>query len=118
MANPGDVVVGTLALAGAFFASKIPVVGTQAALLLGSYGAGKIWSGMKGEARETVARKIEGQKYNVTSTQAPLPIVYGIARIGIKTVDTRIIVRGTNNGGPSSTTPDAEPTECMTMGRM
>jgi hypothetical protein len=60
---------------------------------VGVYLAGKLLDkatdALSGSTRESVVRRIEGQKVNVRSTQAALPVVYGIQRVGLVVNDVR-----------------------------
>jgi hypothetical protein len=60
---------------------------------VGVYLAGKLLDkatdALSGSTRESVVRRIEGQKVNVRSKQASLPVVYGIQRVGLIVNDVR-----------------------------
>ncbi len=105
MANPLEV-LGGLALIGAGIAAGIfiPGVGQYIGAALFTYGTGLAISGIQGDGeRESIGAQIDGTKFNIRSTQADIPVIYGITRVGLKMVDIRII----STADPD--TPDADP---------
>lgn len=103
MSSVKNVIVGGLFVVGAILVSPIPGIGQYAAFAMFSYGAGKIIGGLTSQ-RQSVVNRIEGVKFNVRSTQAALPVVYGISRVGLKVLDVRVV------DGTDAATPNADPT--------
>lgn len=104
MANVGEFIVGTIIAGAGIFVATLPIPGAQyVGYALFSYGTGRIISSLRGEPREMIARRIDNLKFNVRSTQATLPVVYGRARIGIRVSDIRLV------DSQDTATPDANP---------
>jgi Putative phage tail protein len=81
----------------------VRVAGIAAAVVLGPgswVGAAVLFgSGILGGAIDgsLLAREQSGVQLNVTSNEASLPVVYGIARVGLKILETRIDTSVANN---------------------
>lgn len=100
----GDFLVGGIAIAGAL-AIGIGSGGTAGffAASLFSYGTTRVMNGIS-KLRNSADDRIQGAKFNVRSTQAALPVIYGIQRVGLKISDTRVV------DSTDVTTPNADPT--------
>jgi hypothetical protein len=84
------VVAGLLLGAGVLLAPWNPHI----AAALASMGLEHLKQGIfdKGpDDPESQAAQIRGIKANVRSTQAPIPVVYGVTRVGLRMVDIRVI---------------------------
>lgn len=88
-----DFVVGGIAVAAGFGAALIPGVGGLLAGTLYAYGSARIITGIIGveSNRSALERRIEGAKIDAKTTQASIPVVYGVYRVGMRLVDLRLI---------------------------
>ena len=109
-----DFVIGAAAITGGLIigVGSGGLGGALAASLV-AYGSQRVMDGVS-KLRNSAEQRIEGSKLNVTSTQAPIPVIYGKQRVGMQVADTRVVVKGTNQGGSSSVTPDANPNTIFT----
>lgn len=103
----GDFIIGGLAIGASFLAASVGL-GFLAAPLF-AYGSGRIISGIS-KLRSSAEQRIEGAKLNIRTTQGPIPVVYGISRVGLRVMDMRII----DSQDPA--TPSADPSAIFSQG--
>ena len=109
-----DFVIGAAAITGGLIigVGSGGLAGALATSLV-AYGSQRVIDGVS-KLRNSAEQRIEGSKLNVTSTQAPIPVIYGKQRVGMQVADTRVVVKGTDHGGSSSVTPAAVPNTIFT----
>lgn len=108
MSGAKDFIIGGIAIGLSFAVVFIPGGAILAGPLF-AYGTGRIIQGMTKLFASEEAR-IQGQKVNVRSTQAPIPVIYGISRVGLKIMDLRTI------DSQDAATPNADPSALFPSG--
>ena len=108
MSGAKDFIIGGVAIGLSFVAAVVPG-GQFLAGPLFAYGTGRIIQGLT-KIFFAEEQRIQGQKLNVRSTQASIPVVYGISRVGLKVMDMRIV----NDQDPA--TPSADPAALFPTG--
>lgn len=98
MADAGDFFLGVLIVGAGIGLSFVPGLNLLSPLLY-AYGTQKIIDGIVGDAEAL----IQGIQFNALSSQAPIPVVYGQFRVGMRINDTRLI------DATDAATPNADP---------
>ncbi len=107
MGDAKDFIIGGLAIGASFFVASIGL-GFLAAPLF-AYGTGRI-IGKLTQIFLGMENRITGAKINVRTTQASIPVIYGISRVGLKMNDMRII------NANDLATPSANPAAIFPLG--
>ena len=111
MGGAKDFIIGGLAI-GLSFAITGLSGGTLAFLAgpLFAYGVGRV-IGRLSQIFLGMEQRVEGAKFNVRTTQAPVPVIYGRSRVGLRMNDMRII-----NANDVAVTPNADPSVIFPTG--
>ena len=108
MGDAKDFIVGGLAIGLSFVLAGTPLAFLSGPLF--AYGVGRI-IGKLTELFLGMESRIEGSKYNVRTTQAAIPVIYGRSRVGLRMNDMRII-----NANDITVTPNADPSVIFPTG--
>jgi len=109
MGDAKDFIIGGLAIGLSFVVATVPGLNFLAAPLF-AYGVSRI-IGKLTELFLGMESRIEGSKFNVRTTQAAIPVIYGRSRVGLRLADMRII-----NANDVTVTPDADPSVIFPTG--
>jgi hypothetical protein len=80
-----------LAIGGALIASSFLLMPVLPAFLVAGIFSTGASIAARGIQREFLSDAAEGRKANITSNQDAMPVVYGLARVGMRIVDTRLV---------------------------